>query len=49
MKLVGFCISPFDGIKNIKKIANFVTKVSGGKGVLREVADMIILSQSVKS
>ena len=32
-----------------KKIANLVTVASGGKGVLREVADMIILSQSIKS
>ena len=48
MELVGFSITPSDGVDNIKKIANLVTVASGGKGVLREVADMIILSQSIK-
>ena len=49
MKLVGLSVSPHDGILHIKKIANLVTSVPGGKGVLRELADMIILSQSIKS
>lgn len=49
MKLIGFSISPCDGIESIKKNADLITKVSGGRGVLREVADMIISSQSVKS
>ena len=49
MNSVGFSACPSDAITEIKKIANFVTSVSGGKGVLRELADMIILSQSIKS
>ncbi|MBL76929.1 MAG: 3-deoxy-D-manno-octulosonate 8-phosphate phosphatase [Chloroflexi bacterium] len=49
MKLVGLSVSPHDGVLHIKKIANLVTSVPGGKGVLRELADMIILSQSIKS
>ena len=49
MKLVGFSVSPCDGVEHIKKIANFITSLSGGKGVLRELAEMIILSQSIKS
>ena len=49
MKLVGLSVSPHDGILHIKKIANLVTSVPGGKGVLRELADTIILSQSIKS
>ena len=49
MKLVGLSAAPSDAINIIKNIANIITDASGGKGVLREVADMIILSQSVKS
>lgn len=49
MKLVGLSAAPSDAIKTIKNIANIITDASGGKGVLREVADMIILSQSIKS
>ena len=49
MKLVGLSAAPSDAINIIKNIANIITDASGGKGVLREVADMIILSQSIKS
>ena len=49
MKLVGLSVAPSDAINTIKNIANIITDASGGKGVLREVADMIILSQSIKS
>jgi len=49
MKLVGLSAAPSDAINTIKNIANIITDASGGKGVLREVADMIILSQSIKS
>ena len=49
MKLVGLSAAPSDAIKTIKNIANIITDASGGKRVLREVADMIILSQSIKS
>ena len=49
MKLVGLSAAPSDAIHAIKNIANIITHASGGKGVLREVADMILLSQSIKS
>ena len=49
MKLIGLSVSPSDGVPRIKKIANLVTMTSGGKGVLRELVDMIISSQSIKS
>ena len=39
---VGFSASPKDGISIVKKKSNYVCKVKGGEGVLREVADMII-------
>ena len=42
MQQVGFSASPKDGISIVKKKSNYVCKVKGGEGVLREVADMII-------
>ena len=49
MKLVGLSVAPSDAINTIKNIANITTNAGGGKGVLREAADMILLSQSIKS
>ena len=42
MQQVGFSASPKDGISIIKKKSNYICKVKGGEGVLREIADMII-------
>jgi len=42
LQQVGFSASPKDGMSVIKKKSNYVCKVKGGEGVLREVADMII-------
>ena len=49
MKSIGLSVCPSNTVKRIKKIANFITSVPGGEGVLRELADTIILSQSIKS
>ena len=49
IKLVGLSAAPSDAIHAIKNIVNIITHTSGGKGVLREVSDMILLSQSIKS
>jgi YrbI family 3-deoxy-D-manno-octulosonate 8-phosphate phosphatase len=42
MKKVGFSAAPHDGVAQAKKIVNYVCKAYGGKGVLREVADIIL-------
>lgn len=42
MKKVGFSVSPKDGIKQAKKIADYICKSKGGDGVVREVADLIL-------
>lgn len=42
MKLVGFKATPQDGTKEVKKLADYVCKLKGGKGAFREVADLII-------
>jgi len=42
MKKVGFSATPFDGILQAKKTANYVCKASGGNGALREIIDLIL-------
>ena len=42
MKKVGISATPFDGISQAKKIANYVCKNSGGNGSFREIADLIL-------
>ena len=42
MNKVGISVSPFDGIAQAKKIADYVCTKSAGNGVLREVADLIL-------
>ena len=42
MSFVGLPISPNDAHQSIKKISKFVTKKSGGDGVIREVLDMLL-------
>ena len=46
MKQVGFSAVPNDGMNNIKNISDYICKTKGGRGVLREVADLIIQSSS---
>lgn len=41
MKLAGFKIVPQDAYKEVKQIANYITKVNGGYGVIREIASVI--------
>jgi len=42
MKKIGFSATPFDGILQAKKIANYICKTSGGNGALREIIDLIL-------
>ena len=42
---VGLSIVPQDANYEAKKFANYITKTEGGKGVLREVADMLLTSR----
>jgi len=42
MKKIGFSITPKDGNIEVKKIANYISKISGGEGVLREICDLLI-------
>lgn len=40
MKICGFKIVPHDAYAEVKQIADYVTKVSGGYGVIREIANL---------
>lgn len=42
---VGFSATPKDGIKDVKKIADYICNFSGGNGAFREFADLIIFSK----
>ena len=42
MKRVGLSATPYDGIAQAKKVADYVCKSFGGEGALREVADLIL-------
>ena len=45
LKKVGFSAVPQDSVFQVKKIADFISKSSGGKGCFREIADFILLSK----
>jgi len=42
MKLIGFPTTCNDGISEIKKISKYISKLNGGEGVFRDVADLIL-------
>lgn len=44
-KLVGLSVCPADGLSYVKDQADLVTFAKGGKGVFREVADLVLASQ----
>ena len=46
---VGFSAVPKDAISSNKKIVDYVCKTDGGKGVLREIADLILISQELNA
>ncbi len=45
MKRVGFSVAPSDGAVEAKEVADYITQVGGGKGVVREVAEFILKAQ----
>jgi 3-deoxy-D-manno-octulosonate 8-phosphate phosphatase (KDO 8-P phosphatase) len=45
MKRVGFSAAPADGAIEAKEAADYITKAAGGKGVVREVAELILRAQ----
>ncbi|MDI7260592.1 MAG: phenylphosphate carboxylase subunit delta [Thermodesulfobacteriota bacterium] len=45
MKRVAFSAAPSDASAEAKEVAGFVTRAGGGKGVVREVAELILKAQ----
>lgn len=45
MKRVGFSVAPSDAAIEAKGAADYITRASGGKGVVREVAELILKAQ----
>lgn len=45
MRRVGFPVAPSDGAPEAIEVAAYVTKASGGKGVVRELAEFILKAQ----
>ena len=42
LKRIGFSATPKDGNLEVKKIVDYICKNNGGKGVLREICDLVI-------
>ncbi len=45
MKKVGFSIAVFNAVPEIKQAANYITIKEGGRGAVREVAELILKTQ----
>ena len=45
LKKVAFSAVPNDAVIQVKKIADYICKASGGKGCFREMSDLILLSK----
>ena len=44
-EIVGFSVSPADGIKQVTAIVDHVTTAPGGRGVLRETVELVLEAQ----
>lgn len=45
MKTVGLAFATQDARKEVKEVAHYVTKAEGGKGVIREICEIILRAQ----
>lgn len=45
MQRVGFAVAPADAKRQAVEVAHWVTEKAGGKGVARELAEMILIAQ----
>lgn len=45
MKQVGFAIAVFNACPEVKNLADYITRREGGRGAVREVAELILKSQ----
>ena len=45
MKKCGLSITPINSVKEVKKIADYISEIKGGEGVFRDVADLILINK----
>ncbi len=45
MEFVGFPVAVVDAVDEVKKIAKYVTKKPGGRGAVREIVEMVLISR----
>ena len=46
MKRAGLAVAVFNACKDIKNVAHLITKAKGGRGAVREVAELILKTQN---
>jgi 3-deoxy-D-manno-octulosonate 8-phosphate phosphatase (KDO 8-P phosphatase) len=46
LNAVGFSATPADGLPQVRKIVDYVCRLKGGEGAVRELAEMILLSRT---
>ncbi|MGE0471202.1 MAG: KdsC family phosphatase [Nitrospira sp.] len=46
LNAVGFSAAPADGLPQVRKIVDYVCRLKGGEGAVRELSEMILLSRS---
>ena len=42
IKKIGFSSCPNNAVNNVKKIVDYICKINGGEGVLREITEVIL-------
>lgn len=47
MKLCGFVACPADAVDEVKKIADYISKVNGGSGVVRDVIKHLLVKEKL--
>lgn len=47
LKSVGFAVCPKDSADDVKKYVNYISRYEGGKGVFREVCEIVLKSKRV--
>ncbi len=45
LKAVGFSAAPADGLSQVRKIVDYICRLKGGEGAVRELAEMILQSR----
>ena len=45
LNAVGFSATPADGLPQVRKVVDYICRLKGGEGAVRELAEMILLAQ----